>query len=184
MLNKDSLTVDISNEIAGSISSIIQKYPNIKLIDPYKLSALTGASATLTQQKEPNPVVLRTILNLSCLILKNYTKAPWLDDVLCMANFEDLEILKEKTNLLIQATSDITFSNHREEDMDIDHSSLQHTSNPKALFDCSTIHETLLLNVYPIVNQLTSSDGTFTGQHELIFKVNIRLLYVYMYTST
>ncbi|KAG2194555.1 hypothetical protein INT47_006514 [Mucor saturninus] len=171
LLNKDSLTVDISNEIAGSISSIIQKYPNIKLIDPYKLSALTGASATLIQQKEPNPVVLRTILNLSCLILKNYTKAPWLDDVLSMANFDDLEILKEKTNLLIQATSDITFSNHREEDMDIDHSSLQHTSNPKALFDCSTIHETLLLNVYPIVNQLTSSDGTFTGQHELIFKI-------------
>lgn len=176
MLKEDNLHVEISNEIASSISSIIQKYPNIKLIDPYKLSALTGASATMIQRKDPNAIVIRTILNLSCLILKNYTKAPWLEDILSLANFEELEILKEKASLLIQSTSDINFSDHQEEDMDIDHNSLQLTSNPKALLNCSTIHKILLSNVLPIVNQLTSLRETFTEHYTLITKVSIQLL--------
>jgi hypothetical protein len=180
LLSEDSLPESILNEVADSISSIIQKYPNIKLTDPYTLSVLTNASATLLQQKEFNIVIVRAILNLSCLILKNYTKTPWLDDILSMTTIDELEILKEKSTLLLQSTENIVFSDHQEEDMDIDQNSLQpEKQDPKSVLKCRFAHKILFTKVGPIVNQLTSLEGTNAQHHALITKVNIPSIFCF-----
>lgn len=182
LTNENSLPTPILIDVAGSISSIIQNFPNTKLIDPYRLAALTDASATLSRQKEPNTIILRAILNLSCLILKNYTKAPWLEDILSMSDTEELEILKEKTILLMQATSNVSFTHYQEEDMEIDQNSLQRNSNPNSLLNCSTVHKMLLVKVSPIISQLTTLEGTNTEKKSAITKVKHMTLFLFPFS--
>lgn len=124
LLHDDQLFEDILDVLANTISNIIQASPKLKLSLPSSINNLTNAIACSLQRKEFNAIRTKAILNLSCLLMKNHSKVPWLDDMLLIATTNELEILKEKTILLSDLVNNITYTNPQSEMMDVDQSSV------------------------------------------------------------
>jgi hypothetical protein len=124
VMEDDNLQKDSLNEVAECVSLLLQKHPNIKLSCPSNISAITNALVStllLEQQHELDSIRVNALLNVSCLLLKNYVQTPWMNDLLMIASsFEELEILQEKSMLLLKLTQNIEFLYSQIDQMDID----------------------------------------------------------------
>jgi hypothetical protein len=140
---------------------------------------VNSISSTI-ERKEFNPTRIKCILTASCLLLRNYLKAPWLSDILVISTTDELEIVKKKTELLIDYTENIDFVNSQIEDMDIDH---HHENNDTkfvknqtmdAVINCDSIHTTLLSRLESIIEELICLNPGDNKYSVLIIKVRIQ----------
>lgn len=125
LLDFDLLSNNIPDEIAHTVTLMIEAYPTTKLIDSYGISATVNSIAASLERKEPTTIKIKCIINASCLLMRNYLKAPWLNDVLLISNTKELEVIKEKAQLLTNYIENIHFSNSQVESMDLDYDNLQ-----------------------------------------------------------
>lgn len=117
-------------------------------------------------------VTVRALLDVSCLILKNYTKAPWLDTIISLSQqFDDLEILREKASLLLNYTNINLFDS--QDHMEVDQDDIHTKFNFSNVLKCPPfIYEKLMTKVGPIIDQMVAEDTTSIERKSLMTKVN------------
>jgi hypothetical protein len=127
LMEYQDIPIHTTTALSSSITLIIDKYPNFKLIAPSETADFTNSIAVKLQQqsrqgqREIAPAEFRAMLNVSCLLLRNYTRTPWLVDILSLINNSDqLGIIKLKATLLSEFTENIDVLNSQSEAMDID----------------------------------------------------------------
>lgn len=125
------IPTEILSQLSVTLSLIVERYPNLKLISPSATQDAVRSvvdSLLVRKNKELGYRETRAILNVSCLLLKNYTRAPWLDEVFSAiidSETERLEIITLKSKLLQEFTKNVSISNSQIEIMDIDQDSLR-----------------------------------------------------------
>lgn len=124
LIYDDELSENLVDILANTVSYVIESFPNMKLSNPSSISTFTNATASSLEQKPFNAVKFRETLNLSCLLIKNHTKVPWLQDILHIIPDGELEILREKARLLSEFASTTIYTNPQSEMMDVDQSSI------------------------------------------------------------
>ncbi|KAG2234017.1 hypothetical protein INT48_007107 [Thamnidium elegans] len=142
--------------VATTISSILQNVPDIKLRLPWAIATVTNAIAASVHPDNVDHA--RALLNVSCLLLRNYAKTPWLNDILAIDFADPLTILKEKTLLLLQHCQDI--DNSQVEYMDVDSSFSNKDRDFDSILDDSFVYKELIKKIPPIVDQLISEETT------------------------
>lgn len=159
--------------VATTISSIIQKYPDIKLRNPSEIATITNAIAISV--RPDNLDHARAVLNVSCLLLRNYSKTPWLNDILTIDYAGQLGILKEKTELLLQYCQDINLDNSQVEYMDVDSSFTNKDRDFDSILDYSVVYKELTNKTSSIVDLLVAEETTRQDRLLLIEKVSNKL---------
>ena len=96
---ENDIWISLKEEIAATISMLIQNYPNTELSNVSKISSLTKS---IVADNAASRVQIKAVLNLSCLLLKNGSDTPWLNDYIELACDEELDILKKKSQFLQQ----------------------------------------------------------------------------------
>ncbi|KAI7901832.1 uncharacterized protein BX663DRAFT_552745 [Cokeromyces recurvatus] len=163
VMNHQNILEDLLVDLSNTVSHIIQSYPDLTIHDTSYLALLTNLYSQKIK-KNPDLVKIRAILNLSCLLVQNYTKAPWIPDILLLVNeierdqeVQSINILKEKYTLLlkeIEEPDDLT--NHLEA-MDIDDELSMYLSQNLMVTSDET-HKVLLSKVKDIIYELTSQN--------------------------
>ncbi|GAA5804442.1 hypothetical protein HPULCUR_009935 [Helicostylum pulchrum] len=153
--------------VATAISSIIQNHPDIKLRNPSEIATFTNAIAIYVHPDNLDHA--RAVLNVSCLLLRNYYKTPWLDDILTIDFADQLGILKKKTGLLLQYCQDL--DNSQVEHMDIDSPVNHKDLDFSSILDCSVVYKELTRKTSSIVDTLVAEETIHQDRLMLIDKL-------------
>ncbi|KAI9478821.1 MAG: hypothetical protein EXX96DRAFT_261034 [Benjaminiella poitrasii] len=133
IINHPNVSENVVNALCSTILYIVQSQPGLTINDPSNLASLLNLFSH-NIKKSFNSVKLRAVLSLSCLLVQNCTKTPWIPDVLPLINeIEDKQeaqsfnILIEKHALLLKEIEEPDIANNLEA-MDIDDGSSTYAS--------------------------------------------------------